>query len=67
MKRMCQLCGEVVSEMDFYVVSAGAVVCSSCVVARGVRVRRAHPGQEATENPALAREGYGHMALSRAG
>jgi hypothetical protein len=53
--------------MDFYVVSAGAVVCSSCVVARGVRVRRAHPGQETAENPALGREGYGCMAESRAG
>ncbi|NDY58676.1 hypothetical protein G3N56_18225 [Desulfovibrio sulfodismutans] len=67
MKRMCQLCGEVVSEMDFYVVAAGAVVCSSCIVARGVRVCRAHPGQETAENPALGREGYGRMAVSRAG
>ncbi|MEF3698691.1 hypothetical protein [Desulfolutivibrio sp.] len=67
MKRMCQLCGEVVSKMDFYVVSAGAVVCSNCIVVRGVQVRRTHPGQEAAENPALGREGYGRMAVSRAG
>ncbi|KUG29052.1 hypothetical protein ASZ90_001065 [hydrocarbon metagenome] len=67
MKRLCTLCGEVVSEMDFYVVSAGAVVCSACIVAKGVRVCRAHPGPEAAENPAMVREGYGRLAVSRAG
>ncbi|MDQ7832489.1 MAG: hypothetical protein RDU30_12210 [Desulfovibrionaceae bacterium] len=67
MKRMCQLCGGVVSDLDFYVVSAGAVVCSTCVVSRGIRVSRTHPGQETGENPAMMREGYGRMAVNRAG
>jgi hypothetical protein len=46
MKRTCGLCGESIVDMDFYVLSAGAAICSSCIVSRGILVRRAHPGRE---------------------
>jgi hypothetical protein len=52
--------------MDFYVLSAGTAVCSACIVARGIRVCRAHPGREETRDMALGRGDFGAMAEGRA-
>lgn len=66
MKRTCALCGESISDMDFYVLSAGTAVCSACIVARGIRVCRAHPGREETREMPLGRGEFGNMAEGRA-